>query len=342
MRRPVTLPVLATAALACGFLTQPSAIADPKPAAGYRLESIAIGLAAPSGVEAEGEALLLTDLKSGRIVRRLVDGTVVDLAPPLSTGIDVMGQPTGPYKVRLQNGRVFVTQGWPDANRAEQKTDHALLELAAEPGEKPSIVSNAFWNPFDFTWDGKAWLVIDSGHNALMRLGKDGKPVSLFDFPRLKHDPSDLSQLSPTEFKTGGEAYEVDAVPTGLALKDGRAYVALFGGFPFIAKGGAVVSLALDGSEKMARREVIGLDAPVEAKFAADGRLLVLEMGAFDMNAQNFKAGDGRLTAIDLKTGDRKTLISGLDRPSALAVTPDGSVVVTALSGGIYRLSKSP
>ena len=53
-----------------------------------------------------------------------------------------------------------------------------------------------------------------------------------------------MQSLSPTEFAEG-ETYEFDAVPTGIALRDGRLYVSLFGGFPFLAGAGKVVSLPI-------------------------------------------------------------------------------------------------
>ncbi len=69
--------------------------------------------------------------------------------------------------------------------------------------------------------------------------------TAVFANPRLLHEASALKRLSPTVFKPG-EVYEV--VPTGLAIAGGRVFVALFGGFPYVEQGGAVVSLPMAGA----------------------------------------------------------------------------------------------
>ena len=71
-----------------------------------------------------------------------------------------------------------------------------------------------------------------------------------------------LRSLSPTEFAEG-KSYEVDAVPTGIALRDGRLYIALFGGFPFLTGAGKVVSIPKVGGAPTPRIDVEGLNAPV-------------------------------------------------------------------------------
>ncbi len=273
------------------------------------------------------------------MVRIGADGTAVDLTPPLPVGRDVMGEPTGPYKVRVHAGRVYVSQGWPDVDRAEGPLDHAILALAGGARGAPHVLAAGFWNPYDFEWGGDAWYVVDAGRNALMRMEADGAGLTaVFAFPRLQYEASALKRLSPTVFKPG-EVYEVDAVPTGLAIAGGRVFVALFGGFPYVEQGGAVVSLPLAGAAARSRLEVTRLNAPIDLAFAADGRLLVLEMGRFDLE-RGFVAGSGRLTAIDLASGAREILASALDLPVTVVPLPAGGAAIAQMAGGIIRLAR--
>jgi hypothetical protein len=318
------------------------ALADPTPAAGWKLEELPLGLKQPSGL-GWANSLVVTDLATGRIVRVEKDGALTDLTKPLPVGIDVMGQPTGPYKVKVFWRRTIVSQGWPDANASPAPTDHAIISFS-DAQMSPRIVSSDLWNPYDFEVigqlnDGADLIAIDAGKNTVVRI-EGGAAKVIYEFPRLKREPSEMSALSPTEFANGTEPYEVDAVPTGLAISDGRAWVALFGGFPFVPKGGAVVSLALEGDAPTPRTEVGGLDSPIDVEFTNDGHMLILEMGAFDM-ATGFVAGTGRLSAVNLRTGKPEPLLDGLDRPVTVLAAPNGEIYVSAISGHVYRLKRA-
>ena len=314
-----------------------AAQAEPLAAPGYALTRVETTLAMPSGLALDGEALVATDLATGRVVRIGAGGAVVDLTRPLPTGKDVMGEPTGPYTVRVLEGRVYVSQGWPDVDRGDGVLDHAILALGGRGGAEPRVVGNDFWNPYDFEWAGDGWFVADAARNALFWIPDEGGPVEkIFAFSRLKHRETALGSLSPTEFKSD-EIYEVDAVPTGVAIGGARVYVALFGGFPFIERGGVVVSVPVEGAVRRARREVEDLNAPIDVAFAADSRLLVLEMGVFDLE-KGFLPGTGRLTAIDLATGASEVLLSGLGLPVTVEPLPSGGALVVQMVDGIVRL----
>ncbi len=116
-----------------------------------------------------------------------------------------------------------------------------------------------------------------------------------------------------------------------------RVYIALFGGFPFLAGGGAVISVPLDGPA-VARLEAVDLDAPIDLAFADDDALLVLEHGRYDTAANAFLDGSGRLSRIDLASGERQELLSGLTQPSTVVPTGSDSFVVVTLAGRILRL----
>lgn len=316
-----------------------AAPAGPRAGPGYQVVSLAHDLARPSGAARDGDSLILTDLASGDVVRRAADGTTTIIYAGLPRGLDVLGEPTGPYKVQVHDGRVFIAQGWQDVDRDEGPLDHALLEI--EPGAgAPRVVSGDFWNPFDFAWGGDAWYVADGARNTLVRVTLEGELSTLHSFAKLEPVAPAGERLSPTEFDDG-ESYEVDAVPTGIAIRGERVFVALFGGFPFVAGGGVVHSVAADAASDGARVELRDLNAPTDIAFDEHGRLLVVEMGLFDMEL-GFQPGTGRLLRVDLASATRTVLLEGLTRPVTVLPLDDGAALVVQLNGDIVALSPAP
>jgi hypothetical protein len=303
--------------------------AEPRAAAGYAVEVITLEGAIFSGLAEESRSLVATNLADGRLYR-FADGEFEAFGPELPHGTDVIGDPTGPYRILALGSSYRLTQGWTPADQVEGPYDHALLELDQAGAIK--VISNDFWNPFDLLADGDALYVVDAAKNTVERIRADGSgKITLFTFPRLEHEREVMKRLSPTEFQEA-EPYEVDAVPTGIGERDGRLYVSLFGGFPYVEAGGVVVSLDGDGPSDSARLEVDALETPVDITFHKDGRLLVLEHGRFDQ-ATGFLPGTGRLIAVNTPTGERQTLIEGLTRPASLRTRADGSVVIASLDG---------
>lgn len=290
------------------------------------------------GLEEEPGALLITDLAEGRLYRRQdATGQWAPFGPELPHGTDVIGDPAGPYRVANYRGGYLVAQGWTPVDAVEDPRDHALLMFDAT-GET-RILDDDFWNPFAFVTADETIYVVDAARNTVESLGMDGDRRNVVAFPRIEHSGAAMRHLSPTEF-AAGEAYEVDAVPTGIAARDGRLYVSLFGGFPYLAGGGAVVSIdpELNGSER--RVEVDGLDAPVGVAFLPTGELLVLEHGAYNQ-ASGFIPGTGRLLWVG-SHGERHTLIDELTRPTSVLVRKNGEIIVTGLDGKLLFLTKEP
>ena len=125
------------------------AVADPVDAPEYAMEVVHRPDAIFAGLARDGEALLVTNLADGRLYRREADGRLVAFGPALPYGADVMGDPTGPYRIARFGAGYLVAQGWTPANNAEVAYDHALLEIR-DSGEV-RVISNDFWNPYAFT-----------------------------------------------------------------------------------------------------------------------------------------------------------------------------------------------
>lgn len=328
---------LRTLIIASGLLfLATAAAADPVAASGYRLETVSKPGAAFSGLSRDGETLLITDLASGRLHRREANGELVAFGPAFPHGLDVIGDPTGPYRVVRVGDAFVVAQGWTPVDAGEGPLDHALVAIGEDGA--PRVISSDFWNPFDFTVAGGTYYVIDSARNSVERMQADGRKQTVMTFRRMKQETTALQQLSPTEF-TEGEDYEVDAVPTGITLRDGRIHVALFGGFPFLDGAGKIVSVPETGGAQPPRVDVEGLNAPVAVAFDTDGGMLVLEHGRYDQK-EGFLKGSGRLLKLDKLTGARRTILDRLTRPVSILVWDERRLVVSELAGNLHFLTR--
>ncbi|WP_087000102.1 ScyD/ScyE family protein [Rhizobium sullae] len=310
--------------------------AEPAVAPGYKLETFNMPGAAFAGLSRDAGGLLVSDLSSGRLYRRSMDGKLVAFGPIFPHGLDVIGDPTGPYRV-VRAGDVFVVaQGWTPVNSDEGPFDHALVAIDA--AGRARIISSDFWNPFDFIVAGGTYYVIDSARNSIERLQADGRKSTLMTFRRMSEAVTGLRSLSPTEFAEGN-SYEVDAVPTGIALRDGRLYIALFGGFPFLAGAGKIVSLPEAEHALKPQLEVEGLNAPVSIAFDNDGEMLVLEHGTYSQK-EGFRKGSGRLLELNKMTLNRKIILDGLTRPVSVLVWDERRLVVSELGGSLHFLTR--
>ena len=313
-------------------------LAEPKAAPGYSVETVQKPGAIFAGLARDGDTLLVTDLADGRLYRRTRDGRFIAFGPVLPHGADVMGDPTGPYRVERHGNGYLVAQGWTPADNKEDSYDHAMLEVDERAVTR--VVSNDFWNPYDFASSGDTLYVIDAARNSVERLPSDGSGrTQLFAFARLSISGQALTALSPTEFGDK-QKYEFDAVPTGIAVHDGRLYVSLFGGFPFVAGSGRIVSLPQAGQASSARIEAVGLNAPVDVVFDARGEMLILEHGTFDQS-NGWGAGSGRLLEVGLVSGKRQVLLDGLTRPVDVLPLDDGVVVISQLDGKLVFLKQA-
>jgi hypothetical protein len=325
---------LGPAILIAGLSAATIAAAEPVAAPGFELRTISRPGAIFAGLARDGDVLLVTNLGDGRLYR-LEGEEPIAFGPQLPHGLDVIGDPTGPYRIAPYQDGYLIAQGWTPIEADAGPNDHALLLLDRDGGIE--ILDNDFWNPFDFIVVDGTVFVVDAARNSIERLQPGVKRTTFATFDRLKHGPDALRTLSPTEF--AGADYEVDAVPTGIALGEGRLSVALFGGFPFLPGGGRIVSMALDG-DRSVQVDLGGLNAPVS--IARRGRhLLILEHGLFDQ-ATGFQPGTGRLISFDDRRGSREVLLDGLTRPASVLVWNEGRVIVSELGGNLHFLDRKP
>lgn len=309
------------------------AVAEPV-AAGYAIETAGKEGAIFSGLARDGEDLLVTDLASGGFLRLGADRKFVPFGPTLPHGPDVIGDPTGPYSIIPHGETYLVAQGWTPVDGAEGPHDHALIEI--DDKDIVRVIHRDFWNPFRFKISGDLIYVVDAARNSIERVTFAGEKTTVFSFKRLVQTPEAMQSLSPTEFS--GQAYEVDAVPTGIAIEEKRLYVSLFGGFPFAEGAGQIMSMSLDGKEPQI--DVSGLNAPVDLAFAGN-TILILEHGVYEQTT-GFQPGTGRLIAFDNMHGGREVVVEGLTRPVSLLVSETGEIVISELGGTLYFLKPKP
>jgi len=309
--------------------------AEPTAPPGYTLKTFNTPGAAFAGLSRDAGDLLVSDLASGRLFRRGADGKLVAFGPMFPHGLDVIGDPTGPYRVVRADDGYVVAQGWTPIGSKEGPFDHALVALDA--AGQVRVISSDFWNPFDFIAANGNYYVIDSARNSVERVQPDGRTSTLLTFRRMGQAATALRSLSPTEFAEGN-SYETDAVPAGIALHGGRLYIALFGGFPFLTGAGKIVSIPESGDRSMPQVDVGTLNAPVSIAFDNDGGMLVLEHGTYDQK-DGFLKGSGRLLKFNKMTREQKVILEGLTRPVSVLVWDERRIVVSALDGNLYVLT---
>jgi len=319
-------------------LASATAAADPHAGPGFEVETVHIPGAIFAGLSRDGDQLLLTDLATGRLYRRGPAGAMIAFGPTFAHGLDVIGDPTGPYRViRVGNGHV-VAQGWTPVGADEGIHDHALVAIGQDG--QAHVIADEFWNPFDFVVTNGIYYVVDSARNSIERVAADGTGRETHhSFARIDQAPRALQRLSPTEFSEEG-SYEADAVPTGIALGSGRLFVSLFGGFPFLPGVGAIVSMDTNNGPGPPRVEYSGLNAPVDVAFDAKGRILILEHGLYGLT-HGFQAESGRLLRCGRGQDDCRVILDGLTRPASVLVWDDTLLVVSDLGGNLVFLRET-
>jgi DNA-binding beta-propeller fold protein YncE len=171
-------------------------------------------------------------------------------------------------------------------------------------------------NPYAVLAEPGARIVVDAGGNSLLHVAANGTVETLAVFP---------TQANPI-FPFGPPT--IESVPTTVARgPDGALYVGELTGFPFV-QGLARIFRVVPGEAPV--MVCTGFKAIIDIAFAPDGSLLVVEnaTGAFPPPPP-FAPFSGQLSRLNLNDCSRTVLMSGLNRPTAVAVRSDGAIYVT-------------
>jgi hypothetical protein len=274
--------------------------------------------------------------KSGAITRlwkgqqeRVVEGLESHAMPPDGSSA------SGPSDISFQGtGGAYITMGL-GGNRGFQAAlggtySGTLLHMAAsgefrviadilehEEVENPGGLA-IDTNPFAVLAEPAGRIVVDAGGNSLLRVSANGTVETLAVFPAQPNPAFPSSPPLPPFPPT------VESVPTSVARgPDGALYVGELTGFPFV-QGLARIFRVVPGQSPVA--VCGGFKAIIDVAFAPDGSLLVVENATGGLF---FLPNTGRLSRLYLSDCTSTPLLTGLNRPTSVAVGPDGAIYVT-------------
>lgn len=188
-------------------------------------------------------------------------------------------------------------------------------------------------NPFAVLAEPAGRIVVDAGGNSLLSVAANGSIETLAVFPPQANPAFPSSPPLPPFPPT------VESVPTTVARgPDGALYVGELTGFPFVPGLARIFRVVPGQSPVMV---CTGFKAIIDIAFAPDGSLLVVENATGGLF---FPPNSGRLSRLNLNDYSRTVVMSGLNRPTAVAVGSDGAIYVTnngvtAGAGEVLRIA---
>ena len=194
-----------------------------------------------------------------------------------------------------------------------ERADVSAYEAQTNPAGGPIDT-----NPFGLLTLPNLRLVADAGANALLSVAPSGLVNTVAVFP-----------------SRPGRA--TDSVPTAVAVgPDGAYYVAELSGAPFAA-GAASIYRVVPREQPQVFRS--GFTTVTDLAFGPDGSLYVVEHST----GPAFFALPGDLVKVT-PDGQRTVVVSNLNRPTSVLVTPDGTVYYTnkgiaAGAGEVWKLT---
>ncbi len=198
----------------------------------------------------------------------------------------------------------------------EFKADWLIADIGNYEAQDNPDGGDVDTNPYNLLSLRGGWIVADAGGNSLLRVDGSGEISTLATFPS----------------RAQGRA--TDSVPTSVAVgPDGAYYVGELTGAPFAA-GAANIYRVVPAGAPVQNPEVFltGFKAIIDIAFDAEGNLYVLQhaTGATGL------LGLGVLKRVELhgcttapNDCPRTDVLSGLTRPTSVAIDPDGAVYVT-------------
>jgi hypothetical protein len=315
--------VLLLAAALIGVVTPVTATAAP-PAGGPNHTQLVTGLEGGSGsIVGPDRALYVTEGAAGRVSR--VDpktGDVTTFATGLPKSIVGFG---GAMDVEFigQTAYVLVTLVGPDVGGSDVVGIYRVdgpdsFTVVADIGA--FALANPPNTPFDLATGVQyalesyrgGFLVTDGHHNRVLRVTRDGEVSERIAFGNI--------------------------VPTGLAIRGNKVYMAEAGPVPHLPEDGKIVSFR----PKSPTVTEVASGAPllVDVEFGRGRTLYALAQGVFGGGAPGSPAlpNTGSLVQVN-RDGTFSVVADGLDRPTSLEFIGNTAYVVT-LGGEIWKLDR--
>jgi hypothetical protein len=233
------------------------------------------------------------------------------------------------------------------AERREFNTDWLVADLGNFEITVNPDNGDIDTNPYGLlSAPGVGWIVTDAGGNSLLQVDHQGNISLLATFQSRGSTPPRPSFAPPALNQT------TDAVPTSVAIgPDGAYYVAELTGVPFTDKRANIYRVVPGETPREFFIEdafLTGFKMIIDIAFDDEGNLYVVQNATGALQ----QAGLGVLIRVtpdkdqpdiysQYRNGTRQTILSGLTRPTSVAVGPDGALYIsrgtTAVGGEVIR-----